>query len=307
MPQQNLLKWGLFILLSFVWGSSFMLMLEGLRQLSAWQVAAFRLFFAGLVVLPFAIPAFKRVPRSKAGYIVLSGLLGSFIPAFLFCLAETRLDGSFAGTLNSMTPIFVLLVGMLFFQLQPSKRQMVGIAISFTGSVLLFFSKSGKTGDLLYVSFILLATICYGLNVNMVGRRLADVRSFDIATIAFSSLILPALAVLLVTRVQAHDWGAWPVQRAILASALLGIFGTTVATVLFYVLMKKAGGVFASTVTYGIPFVAILWGLIGNEKINIWVLLSLLVILSGILMANTKLSWQQVRGFFSGSGKRIGD
>jgi drug/metabolite transporter (DMT)-like permease len=297
MKQQNLIKWGLFCLLAVIWGSSFQLILTGLEQLSSWQVASFRLFFAGLVVLPFAVKAFKRVPRDKAAYIVLSGLLGSFIPAFLFCLAETRLDGSFAGALNSLTPIFVLTVGMLFFYLKPSRRQIVGIGISFAGSVLLFFTKSGKTGDLIYVLFIIVATICYGLNVNMVGRRLSQVASADIAIIAFSFLTIPSLLILLLTNAQGHNWSSWPVLKSVGASALLGIMGTTVATVLFYVLMKKAGGVFASTVTYGIPFVAMFWGWLGHEVVNLPIIGSLLVILSGILMANTKLTLQQVKDF----------
>lgn len=284
----GLIKWGLFIVLSFIWGSSFLLMLIGLENLNAWQVASLRLFSAGIVMLPFAWNAYKKIPANKRWYAILSGLLGSFIPAFLFCLAETRLDSSFAGTLNSLTPIFVLSVGFFFFHLKVTAQQVTGILISFCGSILLFLAKEGKTGDLLYVGFIVLATFFYGLNVNMVGRRLKDVPSVDIGALAFSSLVLPSAIILLAFNTQQVNLQAEGMIASLLASAALGVLGTTVASILFYMLLKRAGGVFASTVTYGIPFVAILWGLLYREKINGAVMLSLLVILSGIFIANTK-------------------
>ena len=284
---QTLVKWGLFALLSFIWGSSFLLMLIGLEKLNAWQVAATRLFAAGIILLPFAWSTMKKVPKEKITYIILSGFLGSFFPAFLFCLAETRLDSSFAGTLNSLTPVFVILVGMFFFNLKVKWRQVIGIFISFTGSICLFMAKSGKTGDLLYVGFIVLATILYGLNVNMVGLKLKAIPSFDIAVLAFSFLSFPSLIILIAFQTQHLNFHDPHVLNSVIAGALLGILGTTAASVLFYVLLKKAGGIFASTVTYGIPFVAIIWGWIYHEKITVAVILSLLVILLGIFITNT--------------------
>ncbi|HEY6064407.1 MAG TPA: DMT family transporter [Chitinophagaceae bacterium] len=281
-----LLKWGLFILLSFIWGSSFLLMLIGLEKLNPWQVAALRLFSAGIIMLPFAWVTLKKVPKEKTGYIILSGLLGSFFPAFLFCLAETRLDSSFAGTLNSLTPIFVILVGIFFFHLKIKGQQVIGILISFAGSICLFMAKSGKTGDLLYVGFIVLGTFFYGLNVNMIGKKLQNILSFDIGVLAFSFLSIPSLIILLAFDTQHLNFHDRHVIYSVGASALLGITGTTVASILFYVLLKKAGAVFASTVTYGIPFIAMFWGWIYHEKITVPVMLSLLVILLGILITN---------------------
>jgi drug/metabolite transporter (DMT)-like permease len=287
------IKWGLFIVLSFIWGSSFILMLIGLKNLNAWQVAALRLFSAGLVMLPFAWKALKKIPRPKIQYAILSGVLGSFFPAFLFCLAETRLDSSFAGTLNSLTPIFVLAVGIFFFNLKVSTRQVAGIIISFSGSILLFLAKDGKTGDLIYVGFIVLATFLYGLNVNMVSRKLKEVASVDIGALAFSFLIIPSGLILFFFNT--HEVVlSQSMIHSLLASAALGVMGTTVASILFYILLKKAGSVFASTVTYGIPFVAILLGLINHEKITLAVVGSLLIILLGIFIANAKEKPMQV-------------
>jgi drug/metabolite transporter (DMT)-like permease len=283
-----MLSWVLYGVLCLIWGSSFLLMLIGLEKLNAWQVAAIRLFSAGVILLPFAWKVMQRIPKDKISFIILSGFLGSFFPAFLFCLAETKLDSSFAGTLNSLTPIFVLIVGASFFQLKVNRRQVLGILISFTGSILLFLSKSGKTGDLMYIGFIVLATFLYGLNVNMVSRKLKTVPSFDIAVLAFSFLTIPSLVILLVFQTHQLNLSDSQTLWSVLASAGLGIAGTTVASILFYILLKRAGGVFASTVTYGIPFVAIGWGLVYKEKITLAVVLSLLLILLGILITNLK-------------------
>jgi drug/metabolite transporter (DMT)-like permease len=283
-----MLSWVLYGVLCLIWGSSFLLMLIGLEKLNAWQVAAIRLFSAGVILLPFAWKVMQRIPKEKISYIILSGFLGSFFPAFLFCLAETKLDSSFAGTLNSLTPIFVLIVGASFFQLKVNQRQVLGILISFTGSILLFLSKSGKTGDLMYIGFIVLATFLYGLNVNMVSRKLKEVASFDIAVLAFSFLTIPSLVILLAFQTHQLNLSDSQTLWSVLASAGLGIAGTTVASILFYILLKRAGGVFASTVTYGIPFVAIGWGLVYKEKITLAVVLSLLLILLGILITNLK-------------------
>lgn len=283
----RLVSWILFLVLCVIWGSSFLLMLIGLETLNPWQVAAIRLLAAGIVLLPFAWRVARKIPRDKVSYIILSGFLGSFFPAFLFCLAETRLDSSFAGTLNCLTPVFVILVGASFFELKVNPRQVAGILISFAGSILLFLSKSGKTGDLLYVGFIVLATFFYGLNVNMVSRRLSNIPSFEIAVLAFSFLTLPSLLILLGMGTHQLSLSTPGMARSLLASAALGIGGTTIASILFYALLKRAGGVFASTVTYGIPFVAIFWGWVYEEKVTLAVIGSLGVILLGILVTNS--------------------
>ena len=295
ITQNNIaLKWGLFILLALIWGSSFELMKLGLYEnndfakpvLSAYQVAAFRLFFGGLVILPYGLNAYRLIPPDKRNYAILSGVLGSFIPAFLFCLAETKLTGSFAGTLNSLTPIFVLLVGAFFFGFRPQRVHVIGIIISFVGSIALFFARGGNTGDLLYVGFVLIATFFYGLNVNMVMNKLKSVPSMQIAALAFSFLTIPAGIVLLLCNTQQLNFSSVAIQKGIAASATLGILGTTIASILFYSLMKKAGGVFASAVTYAIPFVAMGWDIVHGEHFKAPVWICLIIILLGIYVIN---------------------
>lgn len=282
-----MLKWGLFLLISLIWGSSFLLMLKGMEHFSPWQVAAARLFFGGVVLLPLAVGAYRRIPKNKLRLVVVSGFLASFIPAFLFCIAETRLESSFAGMLNALTPVFVIIVGALFFNAKARTGQVIGVLVSLCGSVGLFLSKNSSTGELLFAGFVLLATICYGLNVNMVSKKLAGIAPLDLISFAFAIMAVPALLIMIFTGTFSADYSSLPVLKSAGAMLLLGVLGTAAGNILFYILLRRAGGIFASTVTYGIPFVAIFFGwLVYKETQNIYGWLSMIVILAGIFIAN---------------------
>ena len=288
-PKDRVLNWSIFAALSFIWGSSFILMKEGMTALSAYQVAAIRMASAGIILLPMALKQMRQLPRNKMGYAVLSGVLGSFFPAFLFCIAETRIDSALAGILNALTPISVISIGILFFKSKVTRMQFAGVMIGFIGLCLLFLNK-GKI-DLTYISYsllVLLATVSYGLNVNMVNRHLHDVPSMHIATFAFVSLLVPSLIILVATGYFSLPLGNADVLWATGASVILGIFGTAIATVLFYVMLKNAGTVFSSMVTYGIPFVAILWGALAGETITLMQIACLGIILAGVYVARKK-------------------
>ena len=282
----RLFNWAIFFLLSFVWGSSFILMKIGMTRLSPYQVASVRMVSAGIVLLPIAVKRFREIPRQHLGYIILSGLLGSFFPAYLFCIAETRIDSALAGILNALTPICVIIVGLLFFQSRSTRNQVIGVVTGFVGLCLLFITK-GKI-DLTYISYsvlVVVATISYGLNVNMVNRHLHHIPSLNIAAFAFSFLLFPSLLVLALTGFFSMDFGDAETLKSIGASALLGITGTAIATILFYVLLKRAGTIFASLVTYGIPFVAIFWGLLAGEAITALQIVCLIMILAGVYIS----------------------
>ena len=256
-----------------------------MRQLTPYQVASIRMLSAGLVLMPFALKRRNHINR-KRGYIILSGLLGSFIPAFLFCIAETRIDSALAGILNALTPICVIIVGALAFQHRSTRNQIVGVIIGFGGLLLLFGSSSNiNFGYISYALLVLLATLSYGINVNMVNRVLTDIRSVDIAAFAFTSLIVPSALVLWFTGFFQLPLSNAGMFWSIGASALLGITGTAVATILFYVLLKKAGPIFSTMVTYGIPFVALLWGALTGESITILQIGCLILILGGVYVS----------------------
>src|SRR5690606_335700 len=137
MHSGTAVNWLLFFLLALIWGSSFILMKEGMLHLNAFEVASFRICTAAIVMLPIGVKAFRSMPGNKIGYAFLSGLLGSFFPAYFFCLAETRIGSALAGTLNSLTPVFVIITAALFFRRWIPSRKVIGILIAFSGSVFL--------------------------------------------------------------------------------------------------------------------------------------------------------------------------
>lgn len=293
------------MLLCTVWGSSFILMKLGMYGagnqplLNAYQVAALRILSAGLVLIPFLLKAHRRIPAASRGYIILSGFLGSFLPAFLFCIAETKIDSALTAMLNTLTPICALLVSVLVYKKKIAFNQFVGVLIGFAGCLLLFASKkSGSTGEMVYAALVIAATVCYGLNVNMVRHKLAHVESMDIAAGAFAAYIIPSALVLFFTGFHQLPLTAPAFSKAILATAVLGIAGTAIASVIFYMLVKLAGSVFSSMVTYGIPFVAILWGVLYGEQVSLLQVIGLTVILCGVYLASSSISRQLFQQVF---------
>jgi drug/metabolite transporter (DMT)-like permease len=278
-----------FIALCIIWGSSFILIKEGLAHLSAYQVATIRILSAGVVLLPVALQQWKNIPLNKLGYVFLSGLLGSFFPAYLFCLAEMKIDSSLAGFLNSLTPVFTIFTGLLFFGQVFQLHKLVGVMIAMGGMLVLLFAKGSVNLQFLsYASFALVATVLYGLNINLVGRHLQKISSLAVVAVSFALLLIPCIIILWTT-----GYFSLPLtQKDLLwsggASSLLGIMGTAVATILFYVLIKRAGGLFASMVTYGIPFIALSWGLLAGETINRWQVVGLVIILAGVYVTTRK-------------------
>jgi drug/metabolite transporter (DMT)-like permease len=286
------LKWLLFLLLSLIWGSSFILMKKGMEGLNAYQVASIRIVASGLVLLPLTLKSFRSIPFNKIPVVALSGALGSLFPAYLFCVAESGIDSSLAGALNSLTPIFTILTGALFFKMHTSTQKVIGVMIAFFGCAGLFLSQAMFSNENHYgfIVFVMMATVCYGVNVNVVQRYLKGIPSLMIVSMAMSICAVPALGMLIFTGYFSAEPFSTAMITATLYSILLGAVGTSVANILFYVLIKNAGPIFASMVTYGIPFVAIGWGLTYGENIGWGQIFSLFVILGGVYVANRKPS-----------------
>lgn len=285
---KELVSWIFFSVLSLIWGSSFILMKIGMETLSVYQVASLRIASAGIVLLPLTVRHIRSIPPKKIGIVFLSGILGSLLPSFLFCIAETKIDSALAGTLNALTPIFAIIAGTMIFGLQVSSKKVTGILIAFSGSILLLLSKGLKdSANIYYCLLIVLATMSYGINVNMVQKYLSDIGSLKIASVGLSLCAIPALIVLLFTGYFIIFTNASTIKGTIAASTL-GIFGTAIANILFYMLIKRAGVLFTSMVTYGIPLVAIFWGILDHEDIGWKQLASLTIILAGVYIANRK-------------------
>ena len=290
---KKFINWSIFILLSVIWGSSFLLMKIGMQagtvQLSPYQVASLRMVFSGLVLLPFGLKALQQIPKNKLGLVILSGIIGNFIPAYLFCIAETKIDSALAGILNSLTPLFTIIVGMLVFKISIDSKKIGGILLGLVG--LCISVVAGKTlhfENISFSIFIILATICYGFNVNMVGKHMQNISAINIASLAFSFSIIPGMVILYTTGYFSYDFTNPALLNATLASGTLGVINTSIASILFYVLVKRAGILFASTVTYAIPFVSLAMGLLYNEAIHPMRLLGLAIILCGVYIVNKR-------------------
>lgn len=291
--KSKFINWSLFILLCLIWGSSFKLMKDS-TALTASQIAALRIFSAGLVFIPFALFHFSKIPKNKRMPVVLSAVFGNLLPAFLFAAALTKLDASLAGILNSLTPLCVVVVGILFFRDKIGTQKIIGVLTGFVGLVLLtvYPVLSGERNidfsNLNFTLLILLATFLYGINVNMVGHFLNGVNPVHIATVSLAFMTIPTAIVLWQQSFLSLDFNNAVVQRSIWASVGLGVMGTAIATAMFYVLVQRAGGLFASLVTYGIPFIALGWGFRDGEHITGIEMICLGVILFGVWLANRR-------------------
>ena len=253
------------------------------------QIASLRIFSAGIVMLPFTFFHFSKIPKRKILLVIFSAICGNLLPAYLFALAIAKdLDSSLAGILNSLTPICVVIIGVLFFRSKIDARKIIGVIIGFIGLTLL--TLAGKKGmsfeNLQYTLLVLAATILYGFNVNIVAHYLKDIDPVQLAIVSISFMIIPTGIILWQTDFLLLSFDDKNVLLAVLNSVMLGVAGSAIATALFYVLVRKAGGLFASLVTYGIPFIALAWGIYFGENITILQIGCLGIILSGVYLAN---------------------
>jgi len=280
------IHWSIFLLLSLTWGSSFILMKIGLEGLSPYQVASLRLLSAGIALLPFFVKYIRQTPLNKIPMIIVSGILGNLLPAYLFCIAETRIDSALAGILNGLVPLMSLLAGFFLFKAPILKKQLIGIFAGLLGVVLLFAVKGVNAGYWYYGLWIVLATICYGVNIALVHHHLKGYSSLQLGSIALLFCAIVALPVLIFSDFFSILSGPSVPWNSLAASVTLGIFGSGIASVLFYILINRAGALFASMVTYALPVVAIGWGLLAGETISFLQVLCLGVILAGVYTVN---------------------
>jgi drug/metabolite transporter (DMT)-like permease len=288
MQTKRLINWLLFVVLTIIWGSSFILMKHSKEELSAPLIAALRIFSGGIVLLPLGVVHLARTPPKKVFIIIFSGIAGNLLPAFLFASAIAKnIDSSLAAILNSFTPIFVVLIAIVIFRDKIKLQKIIGVVIGFIGLTSLFLLWKGVSFEnFKYALLILLATVLYGVNVNVVGHFLKDVPPLYIATISLTFMIIPTAWVLWQQNFLRLEFDETAVQWAIVETAILGVVGSAIATVLFYILIKRAGGIFAALVTYGVPFIGILWGVLDGEKITLAQVACLGRILFGGYLAN---------------------
>ncbi|HMS33660.1 MAG TPA: DMT family transporter [Ignavibacteria bacterium] len=288
LKSEKLEAWLLLLMLALIWGSSYILIKKGLVVFSALQVGTIRIAFAFLFLLPSAVRNLKKVPEGKWKIIIFTGIVGNLIPSILFALAETNLESSLTGILNALSPIFTMLIAVYIFSFRIRLLQIAGIIVGFAGTIgLSFINSSGGIGNMnIYVWLTIIATFCYALSLNFIKAYLGDVSSMVITSLAVFTIGPVSIIYLFSTdfiKIVQNTPGSYEALGYI---SILGVFGTAIGLILYTRLIHMTTAIFASSVTYLVPIVAIFWGILDGEKIYALHLAGMLFILIGIYLVN---------------------
>ena len=283
-------RWVLLIIIALTWGSSFILIKKSLLAFTPYQIGAFRVGISGLLLAFIGIPAIRKMDKKTLFWVSLTGFFGNFLPMFLFPIAQTRVSSSLAGILDSLVPVFVLVLGFFLFGIKSRGMQFLGAILGFLGAALLmYFSEAtSEESNFGYAMLIVLATACYAMAALIIKERLYHVRSIDLSGSVFTVWLIPSLLILLFTGFFT-DFDPTPQTMESLGFlSILTVMGTAIAIILYYKLIQNTTPVFASTVTYLLPLVAVVWGLMDGEKFSIWYVIGGLLILWGIYLIREK-------------------
>ncbi len=284
-------KWVILIALSLIWGSSFILIKKSLIGLTPFQVGSLRMFFASIFIFIVGFNKIKLIKKQQWKWIAATGFLGTFVPAFLFAIAETEIDSNIAAILNSLTPLNTLLFGFAIFSIRSTKRQILGVLIGFIGTAVLIGEGMQLNPDQNYyfAGFVILSTILYALNVNIIKKHLHAISALTITAGNFAVIIIPAIIVLIFSGFFSAETLTNPkLKTAIGFVVILSLFGTAVAKVLFNRLVQIASPVFATSVAYLMPLVAVGWGYLDGEGFSLIQGLATILILFGVYLSKQR-------------------
>jgi len=291
LKRENFLPILLLFILSVIWGSSFILMKEGLKAMSGVQVAALRLSIGGLVFSPFIYRFLKRIEKGDLKYVILAGVLGNGIPAFMFAIAQTQVDSGVAGALNALTPLFTILIGYLFGVIVLNVSKVGGVVIGLVGALAIILGKNEEVLSFSngYSLLVVAATMCYGANINLIKGKLYKYHPMVITALPLFFISVPSIIILLTSDFQpVFEYSQNQLIWSFTAIALLALLGNSLSLVLFNRLIQLSGPVLASSVTYFIPVVAMIWAIADNEKISRIQYLGLVLILCGVYLVNKR-------------------
>ena len=283
------LKWVLLTVLSLIWGSSFILIKKGLIGLTPLQLGSLRILFAGIFLLIIGFKSISKISFQQWKFIAITAFFGTFIPAYLFAIAQTEIDSSVSSILNSLTPLNTLVLGSIAFGLQFKRNQIFGVIIGLLGSALLILNgaMNHPEQNYYYALLIIIASLCYATNVNLIKKHLSGMAPLSITTGNFLVLLLPATLILYFTDFLEVVTIA-QVQHSMLFIVVLGVIGTGIANIIFFKLIQLSSPVFATSVTYLIPIVAFFWGLLDNEMLTPIQFLGAFIVLIGVYLSAKK-------------------
>ena len=287
---QTYLQWILLFLLMIIWGSSFLLMKRALVHYSAIELGTLRMVFASAAMLPFAIRGLRQFSSKQWFWLATFALLGNLIPAYLFAIAQTRIDSSLAGILNALTPLFTLIIGLIFFKIKVRWVNILGLLLGLVGAVAIIYeSGNGELeGHFSHAALVIVATMFYASNINIVKHKLSDINPIKISIYGFSLMFIPLMIVLFgftdfVETVQKPQ-----AAMALIYPAILGFVCSAGAIMLFNTLIQMTTALFASSVTYLIPIVAMIIGFFDGEHLTWWSLLWVAIIIVGVVLVNKR-------------------
>ena len=289
-------KWFYLILLSLIWGSSYILIKKGLVALQPLQLGSLRILFTFSILWVAGRRHLKKIPKDKWLWVAISGYLGTFFPNFLFAYAETKIDSAIAAVLNGLTPLFTLLLGVFFFCIALQRNKLLGVLMGLAGTLLLVFDQVQNTGveTGMYSLLVVIAAFCYAVNVNIIKYKIRGVSSMGIALGNFMAIVPPAVFIFIFSDFIHLDFFNHRVYSSIGYVFLLAVVGTAMAKVIFNDLIAIASPVFSSSITFLLPIVAIFWGVMDGEQIG-WVHgVACMTILAGVyLVTDTKKTTSQ--------------
>ena len=283
-------KWFYLIALSLIWGSSFILIKKALVGLEASQLGSLRIIFSSIFIFLIAWRNIFSIKKIEWKWITISAFLGSFFPAFLFAFAEKEIDSSVASIINSIVPLNTLILGMIIFKIESTKRQIIGVLVGFFGTYLLISSglKLNPDQNYNYAGLVILCSFLYALNVNIIKKYLQHLSALTITVGHFTAIIFPAVLVFLFSDFEFSSLEKDEVKTSIFYVFILALFGTALAKIIFNKLIKISSPVFASSVTYSMLIVSIFWGIVDGEKFSIYQLIATLIIVFGVILTNKK-------------------
>lgn len=282
-------KWFFLVLLSLIWGSSFILIKRGLVGLSPFQLGSLRMIFAATFLLAIGFKSLKNIKQHQWKYIALTAMMGTFFPAYLFAIAQTEIDSSISAVLNSLTPLGALVLGAMVFGLSFQKRQIFGVIIGLIGSALLILNGAvNHPGQNYWFATLAIAgALCYSINVNLIKKYLSDLNPLSITVGNFAVLLIPAFIVLCVSNF--FEVAHLPnVKTSMMFIGILAIVGTCVANVVYFKLIQISSPIFASSVTYMLPLVACFWGILDGESMTLIQGLGAFIVLIGVYLSARK-------------------
>jgi drug/metabolite transporter (DMT)-like permease len=275
-------NWILLILVSFIWGSPYILREIALESFSHNQVAAFQVFFSFLLFIPLIIKNIRKLSKENILPLLLSGITGNIGPAYFFAKAQTQINSSVAGMLNAMLPMVTLLIAILFYKASTNKKVLGGILLGFAGTLVISFSGDSFGSSYFWgVFYVFLAILSIAISINIVSFSLPKLTGTEIASLAFL-FVGPMAGIFLVFTDLSTPLASESLSKGVLILGLLAIL-TFAGVILYNQLIKKSSHIFAASIAYLIPIVAIFWGIvISGDQVSIAQIASIIIILVGV-------------------------